>query len=548
MNVSLFDGRQKKPQKSRLDEITLRGFGGGWNTIDEDTNMEAKYQPELKNFRRTPSGAQKLRWGTKKFADVAQAVTGNIVDMEYFNSRLVVVTSTGQIATVTGGGGLDAIWSSAIAAALPGAPAGWGAVTQVDFVPWKDQLIIHNGTDKPIIIDAAYHVTYLDDDATGSNVNVPIGKYGCIASNYHCIAGIPAAPTTVYIGNKGTSGTFPGDPAPNDGTSIDVGAYAPSGAPLILGIAGYRQFLIVFFRGQSLIIKLGVYDASSPPKHVPEFVDEMPQFGLINHRCMANVGNDLRFASYDGMASAKRNLFSGNIDSKFISELIEPNWRRDLPTVPLNAPFMVYNPIDHCTYLFSNDALGTVYVMQSQEELKYASWTRYEGVGMRVVCGCKSFLGRVFIAGQVSNRTTVYMMGNDIFPNEAYHSDMQIAVDTDGAAIDFTMELPWVDGRTPMRVKQLRFISIDSRGTAAFQVDAYVDFQVTSALHANYVGNDTPRVGGIPNDGVLRSNDPMLYGFPLKFKTVKIRVTGSTKAPLIIASIRYLFSRGRFRR
>jgi hypothetical protein len=540
MNVSLFYGQQRKAQKSRLEEITLRGFGGGWNVIDEDTNMEAKYQPELMNFRRTPSGAQKLRFGTKKWSDVASVVTGNIVDMEYFNSRIIVVMSSGQIASVDSVGTPVAIWNSTKAAALPGAPTGWNPLTQVDFVPWKDQLIIHNGIDKPIIIDGAYNVKYLQDLATGSNVNVPIGKYGCLAANYHCVAGIPAAPTTVYITSKGTSGTFPGDPAPNDAISIDVGAYAPSSAPLILGIAGYKQYLIVFFRGQSLIVTLGEYDSSSPPKHVPRFIDDMPLYGLINHRCMTTVENDLRFSGYDGLASAKRNLFSGNIDSKFLSELIEPSWRRDLPTVAIGSPFMVFNPIDHCTMLFSNNAVGTTYVFQSQEQLKYASWTRYEGTGMRVVCGCRSFLGRVYLGGHVNARTTVYQVGNDVFPNEEFTSDLMVSTPTDGQAIPFTFELPWIDGRTPMRSKQLRFMSIDSRGTAPFRVDAFVDFGNTSALNASYVGNEAT--------SGLKSNNPQLYGFPIKFKTVKIRITGSAKEPLTIASIRYLFSKGRFRR
>lgn len=540
MNVSLFLTKPQKQPKSRLEEITLRGFGGGWNVIDEDTNMEAKYQPELVNFRRTPSGAQKLRWGTKVYANVSPSVTGNIIDMVYFNNRLIVATSTGQIASVDSTGVSTAIWNSTIAAALPGAPGGWVGGPQVDWVLWKEKLIVHNGVDKPIIISELYAVKYLQDLATGSNVNVPIGKYGCVASNYHCVAGIPSALNTIYITSKGTEGTFPSDPAPNDAISIDVGAYAPSGAPQILGIAGYRQFLLVFFRGQSLIIKLGVYDGSTPPRHVPEFTDEMPQFGLINHRCIVTVENDLRFSGYDGMASAKRNLFSGNIDSKFLSELIEPAWREDLPTVPTMAPFMVFNPIDHCTYLMTNDAIGTTYVFQSQEQLKYSSWTRFEGTGFRVVCGCKSFLGRVYLGGHVNARTTIYQMGNDIFPNEEFHSDLMTTDDASGTAIPFVMELPWVDGRTPMRAKQLRFMSVDSRGTAPFRVDAYVDFQGASALFADYVGNDAA--------SGLKSNNPQLYGFPLKFKTVKVKVSGSAKEPLIIAGIRYLFSKGRFRR
>jgi hypothetical protein len=147
----------------------------------------------------------------------------------------------------------------------------------------------------------------------------------------------------------------------------------------------------------------------------------------------------------------------------------------------------------------------------------------------------------VYLGGHVNARTTIYQLGNDVFPNEAFTSDLMTTTAADGQAIPFTFELPWIDGRTPMRAKQLRFMSIDSRGTAPFRVDAYVDFnKITSAINASYVGY-------YPISG-LNSNDPRLYGFPIKFKTVKIRITGSVKEPLTIASIRYLFSKGRFRR
>src|SRR5687768_10139373 len=102
--VGLFPKKTIKPVRSRLEEIVLRGFGGGWNVVDDDTNMEPKFQVDLINYHRTPAGAQKIRHGTKWFADVASTVTGSIIDIEYFNDRIVAVTSTGQIATVTNAG------------------------------------------------------------------------------------------------------------------------------------------------------------------------------------------------------------------------------------------------------------------------------------------------------------------------------------------------------------------------------------------------------------------------------------------------------------
>jgi hypothetical protein len=78
---------------------------------------------------------------------------------------------------------------------LPFAPHGWSnGLDTADFVPYKNELIIHNGIDKPITINRDLEVKYLQDLASGSNVNVPIGRYGCVVSNYHCVAGI--LPTT----------------------------------------------------------------------------------------------------------------------------------------------------------------------------------------------------------------------------------------------------------------------------------------------------------------------------------------------------------------
>lgn len=739
--VSLFATKRRPRPPSKLEDLTLRGFGGGLNVVDDDVNMEAKFQTALTNFRRLTSGAQAIRFGYSWFADVADTVTGNIVDMTYFNGRIIAVTSTGQIATVSDIGAKVKIWSTAIAALLPGAPAGWTTPTQVDFVPFKDQLIIHNGIDKPITISAAFAVTYLQDLGTGSNVNVPIGKYGCVAANYHCVAGIAGSPTIIYISNKGTAGTFPSDPVPNDAISIDVGAYAPSGAPEILGIAGYRTKLIVFFRGQALIIQLGEYDTATTPNHVPRFDDEMPQFGLINHRCIISVENDLIFGGYDGLSSGKRNLFSQAIVSKFLSAYIEPLWRGKFAVANVTSAFLVYNKIEHASYMFVNDDVGTIIVFQANEQLKYEAWTAYEG--LKFGCGCTSFLGRVFVANRAGATTRIYLLGNSIYAAEAYSADrlgdrdaiwaqstvytvgqlltgsigpievnggfesgstgwnvfgsssigffgaafprtglncasvtrstlrglvsnpyaaipakdytlsgyikgdvasaagmyfglifldqsnvvLQIsdvasnaaittgyvqksatitapagthsvvifakndgAVSTTpfmfvdditlssnsantspyevliahtspatgtfadelvnhptrfglwlGVPIDFTLEQPWTDGRNPMRTKHVKFISIDSRGTAPFTLSAYVEFDaVNAALAMDFVGNDAT--------SGPRSNDPQLYEFPVKFKSLKTKISGSARAPLTIAAIRYLFAKGRYRR
>src|SRR5262245_30679292 len=205
--------------------------------------MDPRFLTNAKNVVRTPSGAGTVRYGSKWYVDVAGTGTGTILDMTYFNGRLICVMTTGQIVSVDHPTPTKTlIWSVAIANALPGNPAGWStSLTQVSFVPFRDKLIIHNGTDKPIIISPTFVVTYLQDLASGSNINTPIGKYGCTVSNYHVVAGVSASSTQIYVSHTGTAGTFPGDAAPNDAISIDVGAYAPEGAISIRGVAGFRS-------------------------------------------------------------------------------------------------------------------------------------------------------------------------------------------------------------------------------------------------------------------------------------------------------------------
>src|SRR5258706_4945409 len=567
--------------------------------------MEPKYSKTLVNFRRTPSGGQQLRFGSNWFADVASVVTGTIVDMVYFNGRLIVVMNTGQIATVTDTGVVAAGWSSAIAGALPGAPAGWGSTfVALSFVPFKDTMVIHNGVDKPISISSAFVFTYLQDLATGSNVNVPIGKYGTIAQNYHCIAGIVGQPTTIYIGAVGTSGVCPNDPPPNDSIAIDVGAYSPQGALAIRGLAGYRNFLIVFFQGQSLLVTLGNYDANGV--HKPQFPDTLPKFGLLGHRCITSVEHDIIFTGLDGYSDGKRNLFSGLVTSDHVSDRIEPLYRSitgNLTDVQQqNNCFLVHDQLWHDTILFNPS--GRHFVHTGSENLHYSSWSEYN-FPTAWACACTSFLGRLFY----QSGTKIFQHGNAVFIGENYHADrmndrdknwspntvfmagslvrdlvgnksytallthtsgaVSFATDVannsalwkeyNGLPISSEMELPWLSGRDPMKVKQLRFMSVTTSGSAEFTIEAYVD-----GLYKDDDGNILfgPAlsiqmiVGGAkgfgfdmgPFGGGRRSDDPRLMGYPVKFKLLKIRFLVSSTKPLQIIDISFLFSRGKYKR
>jgi hypothetical protein len=619
MTVSIFPPSLKLVTKNKLENITLRGFGGGWNAVETDLQMESTYLVTVRNWKRTPGGTQKIRFGSRWFASVAAlSGAGPIVDMEYFAASIICVCETGIIAAIDGSGTATVIWNPTIAAATPQGTPWSGGLDSIDFVPYKNELIIHNGVNKPVTVSRDLVVTYLVDLASGSNVNVPIGKYGCVVSNYHCVAyvlinpsngeSIPTGPTTIYISSTGTAGTFPGDPAPNDSISIDVGAFAPQGAVEIRGIAGFRANLLVFFQDQTVIVKLGTFNAAG--QHEPFFPDTMPTFGILGHRCVAPVENDLLFAGLGGMASARRNLLSvsGTLESQSLSERIEPPYRETIGSLTdaeqLKKCWMVYDALGHDMLLFT-PLNGRVFVYSFSTKLKYSAWSEFSGLSVR--CGCKSFLGRVFYADGL----TVYQHGNSVFEGEEFFQDrildrvanwansvfytvgykafdpltnesyvclidhVSLAAPAtfaqdrianplrwmlfDGNEIDFELELPWLDSKDPMRVKFLRFISMATKGDAQFTVSAFVDnlyknvdgeqiFGPAAAME--FIGNEAVGFGldAGPYGGGRRSDDPRLYKFPCKFKKLKLVVSGTEAGNLELVNMSFLFSRGKYKR
>jgi hypothetical protein len=600
----VFPNKSKKTPQSKLENVTLRGFGGGWNAVDDDLSMQPRYVKTLKNFVRTASGGQAIRFGNNFFVDIKGTHNSDIVDIVYYNNRLVCVCEDGWVVTITDGGTQAAIWNPTIAAALPGSPGFWGSTFKsVSFVPFKNKLVIHNGVDKPIIVSSAFAVTYLQDEGTGSNVNTPIGKFGCTAANYHCVAGFDASPTEIVISAVGTVGTFPLDPDPNDAISIDVGAYAPEGAASIRGIAGYRSFLIVFLQEITLQVKLGVYDDTG--NHKPEFPDSFPKFGLVGNRCITTIENDLIFSGLQGLSSAKRNTYAtGQLDSSTVSSVIEPEYQRIMGELTDEekqiGTFSIYDRLGHNLVIYTPD--GNALVYSSNEKLRYKSWSFYESVAWR--CGCTTLLGRVFLC----DGTKIFQHGNNTF-GERYYADRMndrdanwatataytvgaLRWDTvteesytcsvshtsgggtfladrethpdwwtlyEGEPISFEMEMPWFDGKDPMKVKQLRFISVGTRGTAEFTVQMYVDnlyknFEGTQvydpALSMTFIGNDAPGYGEDvgPYGGGRRSNDPNLWSYNAKFKMAKFRIIGSTIKPLEVINFSFLYAKGRYSR
>ena len=614
--VAAFAKRKQRRPASKLDSTTLRGFGGGWNAIDDDLSMSPNFQVSLVNFHRTTAGGQAVRFGQQFVIDIKAVRNSPIIDGYYFNGRNIVVTQSGNVLSIDQSGTIvTEIWNTAIAAALPGAPAAWRPnVTHVSFVPFKDTLIIHNGQDKPLTISSSFVVTYLQDLATGSNVNVPIGQFGCVAANYHCVAStivnnssgvvVSQNKTEIVISSKGSSGTFPLDPAPNDAISIDVGAYAPEGAAAIRGIAGFRTYLLVFLQNITLQIKLGVYDDTTHA-HTPQFPDTLPQFGILGNRCIVTVENDIMFCGLNGLASAKRNLYApDSITSDYLSTTIAPAYRQITGALTddqqLNKAFAAFDRLNNDFLLFMPQ--GKVLCYTFNPRLKMHAWSSFEQMDWDAAW--TTVLGRIYM----SKGTKVFLGGNGTYADENFYADRildrdynyqpNISTFTDGdlvfdldtkevwecqethpgsavvtfeqerenhpaswllyegRGIPIEFELPWIDGKDPVKLKQLRYVSIATKGDAEFTFDIYVDnlhkdvegniiYSPTNTM--TFIGNDAYGYGF--DDGPYgmgrRSRDPRLYGIPVKFKTIKFRIWGTTNKKLEIINLSFLYARNR---
>lgn len=583
-------------KRKELQQSTARDFGGGLNLVDSEFNLSSRYAVDGYNMVYDDNGSLQVRWGTRQFADFTGVLSGRIVAIEYYFAFVIAVDSTGQIASANAAGVVTKIWSTAIAAALPGAPTAWTATARANFAPFLSSLIVVNGVDKPLIITNTLSVKYLQDLGSGSNVNTPIAKYVTTHSNYLVMAGDPLKPGRLYISNSGTSGTWFGDAIPNDAIRFDVDKYAPDSIGEITGITSFRDRLVVFFSKFIVSLKLGIYSTATTPVHSPTIDDIIGSFGVVSHRTVVGLGQQMLFLDFTGVSSLRQttltNTLSPDRASKLIDTSIQTAMNNRTRSVLQDGAFAVYDRREARVMFFIptvdtgvSTATMKVYAYSMLNSGKYA-WSEYRGWDFQ--CGCVSVEGRVFFA----NGLRLYRHGSryepvlsdyeGVKPYDGLPSDnvsgyvygTLSSSATLAVGIDFYHELPQNALQDRTVWKSLHYLTMDTQGSSPFDVQLFTDDlakRVATSAFAFTDGTDfsdntgwsgsikTPTVsmsfiGGDRGayDVALpmqitpyRATDNMgLYAIYSRFRHFKMAFSGKSHSHLRIIAVSMYYQRG----
>jgi hypothetical protein len=207
--------------------------------------------------------------------------------------------------------------------------------------------------------------------------------------------------------------------------------------------------------------------------------------------------------------------------------------------------------------LYVPDAIGdtyTIYTYLRQDAKKIAGW--WKSTGMDFGTGFRDSFDRLY--GCFGNQ--ILRIGDDLDP----------IYDDAGKPIPWVWELPWMDFKSRLDLKQARYIQMETKGDGDFNLSLFTDyiFQDVSGvinfvgeidefnipllpnMNINFQGGNTPGygVGTQPFGGGRRTNDPRMFAWTARFKVAKIRLTGSTTEKLGFVSFSIAYQRGSIRR
>lgn len=292
--------------------------------------------------------------------------------------------------------------------------------------------------------------------------------------------------------------------------------------------------------------------------HTPNFDDGVEGFGSISHRAGVAYGDDGLFMDLEGVPSIKRTVLSTSFKPERVSELIDPEIKAALQSLSFealeNRVFSIYHKANGQFMLFIpnaellDDTTETVaFIYNYRPFLQQKSWSRFRG--WNFTCAIRSLSGRLFFCDADAN---IWVYGDD---NDTIDADY-----TDGASsvgIEFDWELPWLDFGARDRVKNSKYLSMDTRGASEFTVRMYVDNLTEGqngvdapTLLTEFSGGEQGQFGNgnQPFGGGRNTSRKKKYAWPCKFEIAKLRFSGTANAQLSFVSITMHYLQGSINR
>lgn len=593
----------------KLTSVTARKFEGGLNVVDSELNLSSKYAVVLDNMYRGLEGSIMVRQGTKKYCDLTSISDGYQINGKYFAARNITVNSVGQVFAIDGTGAATRIWDSTIAAALRPGLATWGPTDFVAFEEFAGSLTIHNGIDKPLIVNSSLLVDYLADPATGSNLNVPIGRIVCKFDKHLVVA----VGSELHVSDEDTSGVFTGDVGATYAAIFDIKTSVVSGPTDIIGLSPFRDWLLVHFQECTIPVQFNKITDPSDALVLAPINDNggtFNSYGSISSRSAQNIGDMTLACDIVGVTSIAPATFTSKLSPDRPSRLVDPLIQSALAelnnTTLLNSVFSQYDRLSSMYMLFIPHA-----VRESQTETHGFGYRYIDKLGIEAwntfskwnwAWSSRSSEGLVFF-GQ-TNSNIIFVKGDekklplyaDFIGDQETFSDGTVFldglgwspvsdIDTSGVPIKFVWELPWSDLKKRSIQKTMRYLILDAQGTAAFTVKMFIDNKyidrsdlgeaftdttlfdddlgfvrnaldnaeiLTPALELEMVASNYGGYGEEPYGDIYGGGRNTGFSrnilFPTKCNLFKLRFEGETMRPLKIVGLTPVYIEGSIRR
>jgi hypothetical protein len=345
---------------------------------------------------------------------------------------------------------------------------------------------------------------------------------------------------------------------------IDLGPRISLGSSTITGLVAYRDKLIVTFERGVLPMTLGVYTGTPVASHNPTDDGFIEEFGCLSHRSLYSVGDDTFYVDNIGVNSIARISVFNTLRPVRVSQLIDPLITTAMQQLSAQqiarGVFAVYD-IRHFRYILFipqyaadgvtiTETVGYSYTNIPQLDIK--AWARLRG--WKWQSACRTSLQNVLFTA----KNKIYSYNFDDTNNADFLNDPEINTSL-GTDVSFEWELPWADFKQRMEQKLMRYIGLDTQGTGQFTLEAYVDNIKQQSnvpaplLSMDFIGGDAAGYGeggygDGPYGGGRITSEERLFAFVAKFKLMKLRIFGATKARLKFVSISVAYMRGSIRR